>query len=77
MPAVRAEAEPSLRALAEARRRRSHGLRESSSTELEADAVALALRLAEQIVAGASRSRPSGWSTSPARRCAGSPTAAT
>ena len=57
MAAVRAEAEPSLRALAGA----AHGLdelRDRLVADLEDDAVALALRLAEQIVAGAIRVAP-------------------
>ena len=48
----RAEAEPALRALAEAGAA-LQGLRDQLVTELEADAVTLALRLAEQIIAGA------------------------
>jgi flagellar assembly protein FliH len=50
--AVRAEAEPALRALAGASQALQE-MREQLIAELEADAVTLALRLAEQIVAGA------------------------
>ena len=49
---VRAEAEPALRALADASQA-LQGLQEQLIAELESDAVTLALRLAEQIVAGA------------------------
>jgi flagellar assembly protein FliH len=52
MAAVRADSEPSLRALAGAADALDE-LRDGFVAELEADAVALALRLAEQIVAGA------------------------
>ncbi len=52
MAAVRAEAEPSLRALAGARDALD-ALRDELIAELEADAVTLALRLAEQILATA------------------------
>jgi flagellar assembly protein FliH len=52
MTAVRAEAEPSLQALAGARDALDE-LRDGLIADLEADAVTLALRLAEQIVAGA------------------------
>jgi flagellar assembly protein FliH len=52
MTAVRAEAEPSLQALAGARNALDE-LRDGLVANLEADAVTLALRLAEQIIAGA------------------------
>jgi flagellar assembly protein FliH len=57
MAAVRADAEPPLQALAGAANALDD-LRDGFVTELEADAVALALRLAEQIVAGAIRVAP-------------------
>jgi flagellar assembly protein FliH len=51
MAAVRAELEPSLQAIASAAQALD-GLRDQVVSELEHDAVTLALRLAEQIVAG-------------------------
>jgi flagellar assembly protein FliH len=51
MAAVRAELEPSLEAIASAAQA-LEGLRDQVVSELEHDAVTLALRLAEQIVAG-------------------------
>jgi flagellar biosynthesis/type III secretory pathway protein FliH len=57
MSAVRAEAEPSLQALAGARNALDE-LRDGLIADLEADAVTLALRLAEQIVAGALKVAP-------------------
>jgi flagellar assembly protein FliH len=57
MAEVRAEAEPSLVALAQAREA-LEGLRDELVRELETDAVTLALRLAEQIVAGAIQVAP-------------------
>jgi flagellar assembly protein FliH len=52
MAAVRAESEPSLQALATAANALDE-LRDRLVSDLESDAIALALRLAEQIVAGA------------------------
>jgi flagellar assembly protein FliH len=57
MAAVRAEAEPSLRALAGAREALDE-LRDGLVAELEVDAVTLALRLAEQILAAAVQVAP-------------------
>jgi flagellar assembly protein FliH len=57
MAAVRAEAEPSLRALAGAREALDE-LRDGLVAELEADAVTLALHLAEQILAAAIQVAP-------------------